>query len=346
MLNRSLIAIALVVLGVAKAHALDAGKEFVYVCQDAGAGAYEAFPDVCRLQDGRLMSVFYAGYGHVALPNDSLPKGGRVSGCFSSDEGKTWTPAITVYDGPDDDRDPSIAQLRDGRLLCSYFSLRAKGGGAYDGLGSFVVESSDAGKTWSEPRQVNKTYYCSSPIRELADGTLVLGLYTENEKDALGAVTRSTDGGKTWSDAIDINNGGLRLDAETDVIALKNGRLYAAQRTQKESMRFSISKDNGLTWSVSEPMGYPGHSPYLFRAPGDIIVCAHRLPATSLHFSLDECATWSDAVKVDDVGGAYPSMAGLKDGSVLIVYYEEGPGSSIRARKFRVTKEGVTWLPW
>lgn len=29
--------------------------QFVYVCQDAGAGGYEAFPDVCRLQDGRLM---------------------------------------------------------------------------------------------------------------------------------------------------------------------------------------------------------------------------------------------------------------------------------------------------
>jgi len=30
--------------------------------RDAGAGGYEAFPDVCRLSDGRLMAVFYAGY--------------------------------------------------------------------------------------------------------------------------------------------------------------------------------------------------------------------------------------------------------------------------------------------
>ena len=40
---------------------------------------------------------------------------------------------------------------------------------------------------------------------------------------------------------------------------------------------------------------------------------------------------------VDTVGGAYPSMVNLKDGSVLIVYYEEGPGSSIRAKRFRAT---------
>ena len=43
---------------------------FVHVCTDAGAGAYEAFPDVCRLQDGRLICVF-SGHGHVAMPNNN-----------------------------------------------------------------------------------------------------------------------------------------------------------------------------------------------------------------------------------------------------------------------------------
>jgi hypothetical protein len=38
-------------------------------------------------------------------------------------------------------------------------------------------------------------------------------------------------------------------------------------------------------------------------------------------------------------------MVNLKDGSVLIVYYEEGTGSSIRAKRFRVTRRGVQWLP-
>src|SRR5690606_23620475 len=113
-------------------------QDFVYVCTDAGAGAYEAFPDVCRLSDGRLMCVFYAGYAHVSLPNDALPKGGRVSYCLSDDEGRTWSPAQTLYDGPDDDRDPSIVQTRSGRLICNYFSLRATGNevSPWLGLGS------------------------------------------------------------------------------------------------------------------------------------------------------------------------------------------------------------------
>ena len=44
------------------------GHEFVFVCRDGGAGGYEAFPDVCRLADGRLMAGFYAGSVHVSLP--------------------------------------------------------------------------------------------------------------------------------------------------------------------------------------------------------------------------------------------------------------------------------------
>ncbi len=315
---------------------------FRYVCEDAGAGGYEAFPDVCRLSDGRLMAVFYAGYGHVALPNEQLPKGGRISYCTSSDEGHTWSKAEVLYDGPDDDRDPSIVQLPDGRLLCSFFSLRKAEGKSppWECLGSWFVESTDLGRTWSDPKLIAKDYYCSSPIRPISGGRLILGLYKESSNTAFGAVGISDDGAKTWR-VVDIPNGGYRLDAETDVIELADGTLYAVQR---DKMCFSISKDRGESWSVSQPIGFPGHSPYLHRTRDNIILLAHRLPHTSLHYSLDECQTWSKNVVVDQHIGAYPSMVNLKDGSVLIVYYEEGPGSSIRCKRFRATKDGIEWL--
>ena len=324
--------------------AADAPRLWTPVCTDAGAGGYEAFPDVCRTADGRLLAVFYAGYGHVAMPNAQLPKGGRISGCFSSDEGKTWSEAFTLFDGPYDDRDPSIVQLRDGRLACTFFTLKPKAKG-FDGLGSFIVTSVDGGRTWeTEPRQIAKGYYCSSPIRELADGRLALGMYRQDGKEACGAVTFSKDGGKTWCPPVDIPTGGLRYEAETDLIQLKDGSLFAALRGQKHS-GWSVSKDGGESWSVAELFGFPMHCPYLHRAPGDIILMAHRLPNTSLHYSLDECKTWSTNVVVDKVGGAYPSMVTLKDGTILIVYYEEGPGSSIRAKRFRATRQGIEWLP-
>jgi hypothetical protein len=295
----------------------------------------------------------------VALPNAQLPKGGRISYCTSSDEGHTWSKAETLYDGPDDDRDPSIVQLKDGRLVCNFFSLRKAEGKSppWIGLGTWMVTSSDlcagtrsqpAGHaenapralTWSAPRQISKNYYCSSPIREISGGRLVLGLYQELANTSAGAVAISDDGAKTWR-VVDIPNGGYRLDAEADVIELADGTLYAAQRP---AMCYSISKDRGETWSVSKPMGFEGHCPYFLRTRDNIILLAHRVPNTSLHYSLDECRSWSKNVPVDTVGGAYPSMVNLKDGSVLIVYYEEGPGSSIRCKRLRATKSGIEWL--
>ena len=321
-------------------------RNWIHVCTDAGAGAYEAFPDVCRMADGRLMCVFYAGYGHVAMPNEKLPKGGRVSYCISADEGRTWSNAKTLFDGPHDDRDPSIVQLKDGRMLCNFFTLKPKPKGqkGWIGLGSWMVASRDGGKTWdTTPQQVAEGYYCSAPIRELRDGRVMLGLYAEAKGNAWGAVTISEDGGKTWCKPIDIPNGGVRLDAETDTIVLKNGDIFAALRGGNVSA-WSISKDGGKTWSTAKLFGFPGHCHYLLRAPGDIILMAHRLPNTSLHYSLDECKTWSENVLVDTRIGAYPSMVTLKDGTILIVYYEEGAGSSIRAKRFRATKKGIEWL--
>lgn len=323
--------------------ALKAGRDYVYVCREAGAGGYEAFPDVCRLKDGRLMVVFYAGYAHVSLPDEGHPRGGRICYTISEDEGRSWSPARVLYDGPDDDRDPSLAQLSDGRLLCTFFSLRRKEQG-WEGLGSRVMSSEDGGITWSGPELIAADYYCSSPVRELPDGRLILGLYRQAETGSHGAVTISRDGGQSWSRPIDIDNGGYPLEAETDVIPLKDGSLYAIQRSRGESMCYSISRDGGLSWSVSRPVGFAGHCPYLLRISGDIIVLAHRLPATSLHYSLNEAGNWSENIIIDEVIGAYPSMVGLRDGSVLVVYYEEGEGSDIRARCFRLTRRGLKWL--
>jgi len=316
---------------------------FQYVCKEGGAGGYEAFPDVCRLSDGRLMAVFYAAYDHVSLPTDRWPQGGRIAYCTSPDEGRTWSPAAVLYDGPHDDRDPSIVQLQSGRLICNFFSLGTSDdpGKPWNGRGSWIVTSDDLGRTWSAPRQVTTDVYCSTPIRELTDGRLILGMYRETPDAANGAVIFSDDRGDTWSDVIDIDNGGHRLDAETDIIELKDGSLYAVQRP---NMCFSLSKDRGKTWSVSEPMGFAGHCPYLLRTHDDIILLAHRVPLTSLHYSLDECKTWSDNVLVDVVEGAYPSMVNLKDGSVLIMYYEEGASSNIRAKRFRASSDGIEWL--
>jgi hypothetical protein len=75
-----------------------------------------------------------------------------------------------------------------------------------------------------------------------------------------------------------------------------------------------------------------------------VILRAHRLPATSLHWTADEGKTWNRPVKIDTVGGAYPSLVELPDGLVYCANDEEGEGSRIRGARLRVIKEGVAVL--
>jgi hypothetical protein len=103
--------------------ATDSGSYRV-ISRGAAAGSYQAFPDACRLANGDLICVFYAGYGHVSLPRPDWPRGGRICAVRSSDEGRTWTEPRVLFDGPDDDRDPHIARMSDGVLVCSFFPYR------------------------------------------------------------------------------------------------------------------------------------------------------------------------------------------------------------------------------
>jgi hypothetical protein len=128
----------------------DATNSTVTVCSDGGAGGYEAFPDVCRLADGRLQCIFYASYAHVGVPNERWPRGGKIGVCWSKDEGRTWSEPETLFDSPADDRDPSITQLKDGRLVCSFFtsgSARDRSPRACRSLGRAAA---DRRRSWSE----------------------------------------------------------------------------------------------------------------------------------------------------------------------------------------------------
>jgi sialidase-1 len=310
------------------------------VCSGEAAGGYAAFPDVCRLRNGDLFCVFYSGYGHVSVPNAEWPKGGRIMAVRSPDNGQTWSKPVVVIDTDQDDRDPSVACLKDGTLLLNWFTLHQ------NRVAVLLARSTDNGNTWSKPWKLALdspySFACSSPVRELPDGSLILGLYHENKKLGFGATVKSYDGGKTWKDlALIGEKSGIYLDAETDVVPLKDGKLLAALRSSRVDMHYAISDDFGKTWGPVRSFGFKGHCPYFLRHSSGVILLAHRVPATSLHWTADEGKTWHGPVQIDTVGGAYPSMVELPDGLVYCVYYEEGKGSSIRGVRLRVDKDGV-----
>jgi hypothetical protein len=276
----------------------------------------------------------------------------------SSDEGKTWTTPEILFDDADDNRDPHIAQLDDGSLICTFFSwsskeppMKSAKNFTWDYFnkvkklsGTQMVRSTDGGKTWEKTAHtITDGWVCSAPVRQLSDGTCMLGLYGENPPT--GATIRSSDHGKTWdAPAIIPAPKGVSLDAETDWIRLNDGTLFAALRQSKNDMYFSTSSDEGKTWAEARDIGFAGHCPHLNRLSTGEIILSHRVPNTSIHISRDECKTWQGPFEIDSCIGAYPSTVELKDHSVLIIYYSEGAGSEIRAQRFKLTENGIEKL--
>jgi len=302
------------------------------IVTNAGAGGYQAFPDICRLRNHDLLCVFYAGYTHVSQPTPQLPRGGRICAVRSSDEGRTWSHATVVADSPSDDRDPSVACLPDGTLLCNFFTY-----GLHGECDTCLTRSSDGGQTWSEPELVLPTFATSTPIRRLRSGRLLLIVYTVDGGGSRSypAVCLSDDRGRTWSAPHPIaERSGKRLD-ETDIFERRDGTLVAFMR---EVMCTAESHDGGRTWSEAHDLGFPGHCPYLLQTRSGVLLMGHRVPETSLHYSTDEGRTWHGPVLIDHTIGAYPSLVALRDGRILCVYYEEGAGSAIRAVTLRVER--------
>ena len=61
----------------------------------------------------------------MGLPADIVaPTGGRAMIVRSTDQGKTWSKPETLIDTPSDDRHPAFVELKDGTVLCSFFTLR------------------------------------------------------------------------------------------------------------------------------------------------------------------------------------------------------------------------------
>jgi len=325
------------------------------ICTDAGAGGYQAFPDVCRLSSGDLLCVFYAGYAHISHPSAELPLGARVCGIRSSDEGRTWSPAFVVADTPYDDRDPSVVETTSGEVICNFFTYYHGGPkrppgkpDAYKEI--WLVRSADHGRTWTKPERIasvaDERYGCSSPIRQLSDGALLMPVYREM-RDPLGCwsgVIRSTDGGRKWSAPCMIDETNPDND-EPDIVELPDKRLMCMMRTNGgKSMWKSVSGDGGRSWSRPETVGFYGQAPYLLLTKGRVLICSFRGPGTSMRLSMDMGRTWGGNVRIDDCGGAYPSMLELPDGRVLVVYYEEGARSALRQRLFRIDGNEVRFV--
>lgn len=320
------------------------------ISEGGTAGEYQAFPDMCRLKNGEIVAVFYAGNSHVTQRTDAYPDCGRICMVRSSDEGRSWSQPVTLYDDTLDNRDPHISQLKDGRLICTFFSIQLKRGDATNYFLRYpqYVISTDNGKTWeSTPHAVHpdqKGWFCSAPVQQIGK-RLLFPLYYSSGTHVYGGVVYSDNLGKSWSAPVPIGQEVQKqLPAETAIIRLKGGALYAGLRAEGVvPMHYAISRNRGESWEPARPLGFVGHAPSFTRLKNKAIVLTHRgfrkgadwsTGYTAARISYDEAQTWQGPYLVDDYVGAYPASLQLKDGSLLVIYYEEGTKSRVKVARF------------
>ena len=255
---------------------------------------YVSFPDVKKLRDGRLLCVFR----DAAFPDRirHIEPDARVVGTLSSDSGKSWSKPFVIYDDPHCQNDPSVALLRDGRLLLNFFNWEGRseayvaehkppharrvdlgewGAFAVPG-GTLLLAGGPDPRRWEpQARRLCKPgrrlFATSSSTLETHAGTLLLPVYgrVPDRPISQSYVLRSEDGGESWSDPVLIakDSQGKVPMAEPALGQMFDGRIVALLRQTQggrsgeadDHLYTTSSMDDGKTWAEPERTAMIGH---------------------------------------------------------------------------------------
>lgn len=297
------------------------------------------FPDIVRTVAGELLVTYYDSREHMHTPDS------RIMLVRGSGDGRQWSAPVPLLDHAGlDDRDPSITQLRSGRLVLTWF--RRDPSDLDRERHCMVMTSDDDGATWTEPAWIPTALDRSAvtvPPLELPDGRLLLALYgyTAEQPDGPYVIrlSVSTDQGQTWGDEITVPAAqepyGL---VEPDLVHLGGQDLLMVARSRdhpRNAAHALWSTDLGATWTDPVELDFPGHAPNL------VPLGEARVLMTWGDYQADEPRTRPTKGRVVDghdraLAGAtltlhahpgvfdqsYPSAARLDDGSYLVVHYD------------------------
>jgi predicted neuraminidase len=249
-----------------------------------------------------------------------------------------WTPSVEVANGvqPDGTRHPTwnpvLFQPRNGPLMLFY-----KVGPSPESWWGMLRTSSDAGRTWSEPRRLPDGIL--GPIKnkpvQLTDGTILSPTSTESESEPSRwqvHFERSSDGGKTWTATQPLNDGTTIAAIQPSVLflgAAGGSKLLAVGRTRQGKVFTTSSDDAGRTWSALSliddlPNPNAGIDAVTLVDGRQLIVynpvTRGRTPL-AVAVSRDG-RSWTKVLTLEDQPGeySYPAVIQTSDGRVHITY--------------------------
>ena len=342
-----------------------------------GYTGFVGWASPCLLRNGDMLVTFSAGYWHASPPtplvgdpdtirewarigmpqNLEAPTGGRAMIMRSTDRGRTFSRPETLIDTPADDRHPSVIELADGTLLCSFFAYT----GPHDRCGTHVVRSFDGGQTWEKDA-------CKLPSpmgwdgtdgawAQMEDGSVLLAVYGGVE--SVGGMShiglfRTKDSGETW-EMVSVVKCEHEM-SEPGLALLPDGRLVLMTRPEGD---IAWSEDGGETWSSPVSFGMRMYEPGLLVTQDGTLVCTFGTynghdGISGLHviLSRDGGETWAAPAAdygftLDGSVYGYGRGVLLPDGSIYTTYLDNGAFTveqvareSIWAVRFRIREDG------
>ncbi|MFO1076001.1 MAG: sialidase family protein [Geminicoccaceae bacterium] len=206
-------------------------------------------------------------------------------------------------------------------------------------LGTFVVKSTDRGRTWSEPIPVNvrplKHGGCRLGCWQLPSGSILMGLYgrirgydEEGEGETTrSALMRSDDNGENWEyySTLAYDAASIIDYEEPALVRLADGRLVCTMRTHvnpsgdAKNMVVVVSEDDGFSWTPpkwTNIWGYPSEMIAL-QDGRYLMIYGYRRPPYGVRGCVSEDGVTWDAKNefVIQEGGVPGKSAGERPGS-------------------------------
>ena len=264
----------------------------------------------------------------------------------STDGGKTWTAPVFSWKWKWNDAehwaasDPSFIVDAQAKKIFLFYNVweSVKGAGIFR---FFVQESSDDGKSWSEPQEITKSiaipswpfgrhmnnggfiFITSGSGMQAKDGTLVHTLVHVGDGNALFG---STDHGATWRRF----GRPVKDGDECKVVELSDGSWMINSRWKGGGRQIHVTKDRGETWEsrYDATLADPQCNAQIMRV-GKVLLFSNCKSPSRRHnlfvrASLDDGKTWNDGVSICPLGAAYSDMCVLPGKRLCVAY--EGAG--------------------